>query len=1050
MAESAKAAVPKFSSFKPKSASVRDPQPESITKEEHRKEEQNHRHKGRRRERDHDERRHKNRDKEHRRGREHVKIPSASQAVLKADASDLVTRAEGDDCMASYRIDITGDVANLKYGSLHRYSIPVYRRSGYGNVMGAGTRAKIDRLSSDEKGIVVDTPELSRSSKKRPLLKTTSHSVRSLRLIRSDAELQRLDHSRDFLALLPSRKRKRGSESPIPENGEVDYRSIEGKAKESGQPNDADLEYLTDSSGDGQNVELEVAARRTNAQLFRRTRDDPHDLTAWLEMVEHQAALLGYTPHESLSNSEQRTLAEMRLSIYEDALKAIGSDVESRTTLELGLLEEGSKIWEASKLSEKWEKFSHANKSNARICIAYLNFVQTGFASFEFEKCKSVFLRCMQNLNTQPSVGSVPRENTKTIVYIFLRLTSLMREAGYHEFSEALWQAGLELQFFRPVRVHGSLNASFEDFWESEVARIGESNARGWSSFESESQPTPEPIHIIPESVEEGEGIFRRFAIAERTIARDPRLVHAGRSLDDTGEDDPYHMVLFRDIEPILFPAMLGHDLRQDLFPAFLVFLGMPLPETENREYEAWELDPFLTSIAHRVSRVQVEESDPAVKHRCMTTEVLFSDAFCHVSLIDPDWVRRALQSLVDANLKDDTLAEYFLALEYHIAPTTAAKSAKRLLKKRPHSLRLYNAYAIIQSRLKGLADGNEVFVKTLGMAASLDALEQNNTILLWRTWVFEALRANAVPETLRRLLCVGTSMLNESVADIEAMPYLTPGIVLRTRKFLMEGRDGMLSTGLDHLAVLFIEILALFAYFESSESLQAGLDVYTEASILFQQRDKHHSPAHEHLHQAKTTLLTFHQQRASYLKPSIIRNCLIESVKLFPNNTVFLTAYTKNEKRFRLDDRVRAVLSDIVLQTTNDTVLGWSFAIWTERQRSIHLGGTPHAIRAVFDKAVQKSGKHSIALWTAYVLFEIEQGDRKRAKEVFYRGLTCLPWSKWFVLLAFEFLDKEMGVEEGKRLWRVLEEKGMRVVFDIQEQLDGMTVEMGRRMTIE
>lgn len=1053
MAESSKPAVPKFSSFKPKSTPAKDAPSTPTTKEARRKEERKDKHKHRRRDgsRDDDEQHHRFRDNERRRQRDHVKKSSTGQSVVKTDNSDLAIRTEDNDYVGSYRIDSTGDVANLKYGSLHRYSIPAYRRSGCGNVMGAGTRAKIDCFLSDEKGIIVDAPGSSRRTKKRPLLKATSQRTRSLRLIRSDTEVQRLDHDQDFLALLPSRKRKRGSESPIPENGEVDYRSIEGKAKESTQPDDVDLEYLTDSSDNEQTAKLEVAARRVNAQLLRRTRDDPHDLTAWLDMVEHQAALLGFLPNEDLSNSEHRTLAEMRLSIYQDALRAIGNDIESRTTLELGMLEEGAKVWEASKLSEQWDSIAQANKFNIRICIAYLNFMQTNFTNFEFDKCKSIFLKCMQNLNTQPTIRSVSRENTKAIAYIFLRLTNLMREAGYHEFAEALWQAVLELQFLRPATVHGSLNAAFEDFWESEVARIGEIHAKGWSNFDSESQETPEPINIMPESIGEGEGVFTRFAVAEKTTARHPELVHAGRSSDDTGEDDPYHMVLFRDIEPILFPAMLGHDSPRDLIPAFLLFLGMPLPEiTEDRDYEAWELDPFLNTITHRTLRPKDQGFVAAVKHRRITTEILFTDAFTGPDLIDPDWARRALQSLVDSNPEDDLLAEYFLAFEYHTAPSTAAKSAKKLLKKRPHSLRLYNSYAIIQSRLRGLANGNELFVKTLAMAASLDALEQNNTILLWRAWVFEALRIDAIPETIRRLLCVGTTKINEDILDDETISQFTSENVLRTKKFLTEGRDGMLSIGLDQLAVLYIELLALFTYFSSSEPLQSSLNVYTISSSLFQARGKEHSLAHENLHQARAALLALHQRRAPFLKPSIVRDCLVHSVTLFPHNTVFLEAYANNEKRFRMDDRVRSILSSVVLNEKMDTVIGWSFAIWSERQRGLEFGGTSHAIRAVYDKAVKRSGKHSVELWTRYFLFEIEIEDKRRAKQVFLRGLTNLPWSKWFILLAFEYLDGEMGFEEMRRVWRVLGEKGLRVVVDIQDQLDDMAEEKSRRRGIE
>lgn len=178
------------------------------------------------------------------------------------------------------------------------------------------------------------------------------------------------------------------------------------------------------------------------------------------------------------------------------------------------------------------------------------------------------------------------------------------------------------------------------------------------------------------------------------------------------------------------------------------------------------------------------------------------------------------------------------------------------------------------------------------------------------------------------------------------------------------------------------------------------------------------------------------------------MRDCLVESVKLFPNNTIFLSAYTDNEKRFRLDDRVRAVLSDVVvLQEQNDNIIAWSFAIWSERQRGLNLGGTPHAIRAVYEKAIQRSGKNSIEPWTSYFLFEIEMNDQQRAKQVFLRGLTHLPWSKWFIMLVFEYLDgKVLGFEEMRGVWKVLGEKNLRIVVDVQDLLDDIADERKAR----
>jgi len=260
-----------------------------------------------------------------------------------------------------------------------------------------------------------------------------------------------------------------------------------------------------------------------------------------------------------------------------------------------------------------------------------------------------------------------------------------------------------------------------------------------------------------------------------------------------------------------------------------------------------------------------------------------------------------------------------------------------------------------------------------------------------------------------------------------------------------------MFSTGLDHLAVLHIELLALYTYFQTSKSLEAGLAVYSEGSIIFQKREKVSSAAHEHLHQARTQLLVLHQKHTKLFRPAITRECLIESISLFPNNTIFLTAYASNEARFRLDDRVRSVLSDVVLSDKHKNVIGWCFAIWNELQRGIEFGGTSHAVRAVFEKAVQRTANRSLMLWTAYFLFEHSGGHLQKAKQVFFRGLTSLPWAKWFAMLAFDHLEGELGFEEMRNVWNVLGERDLRIYVDIQGFLKEMDEERGlKRRRVE
>src|SRR5205814_9906202 len=74
------------------------------------------------------------------------------------------------------------------------------------------------------------------------------------------------------------------------------------------------------------------------------------------------------------------------------------------------------------------------------------------------------------------------------LIYVFLRATIFIHDAGYKELAVSAWQALLELSFSRPAEQGeasaASVMESFQDFWESEVARIGEDNAVGWATYE--------------------------------------------------------------------------------------------------------------------------------------------------------------------------------------------------------------------------------------------------------------------------------------------------------------------------------------------------------------------------------------------------------------------------------------------------------------------------------------------------------------------------------------------------------------------------------------
>jgi hypothetical protein len=375
------------------------------------------------------------------------------------------------------------------------------------------------------------------------------------------------------------------------------------------------------------------------------------------------------------------------------------------------------------------------------------------------------------------------------------------------------------------------------------------------------------------------------------------------------------------------------------------------------------------------------------------------------------------------------------------LTSTRVAKTAKALLKARRSCLRLYNCYGIVETRLNRTTSANHVFATAIGMSTSLTDRQRNEVVLLWRTWIWEAIRANNTAEAMRRLLSIGGEVIAtaEPLAEGDSPAFqVSPTVELRIKTWLLEGRDGTLSTGDHHLTILHSELLAILAYFKGSMAIEDALAVYKDTSSLFISRNLASSPAHEQLHQSRTQLLTFHINHTHVFKPSSIRDWLSESIKLFPNNTIFLSAYVRNETRFRIEDRVRSLMSEVVLKEDQQTIVGWLFSVSAEMQRGLEFGGTVHAVRAAFEKAVDsRSGLHSIALWKSFMLFELSHKDFRRAKEVFYRGLRNLPWSKWFLMLAFEHTHQHMTFNEMRSVWNVLSERELRVHVDIGDILE-------------
>ncbi|GMG51714.1 unnamed protein product [Aspergillus oryzae var. brunneus] len=1070
-----KKSIPRFASFKPRPAPPpeADRPPERRSRDSSEKEDKHGHHSKRHRSRHRHHRDH-SRSRDRRRERKDIRhghkeayhserelIPehrSAPQDTVKLEeeASDL------------FVVDCKGDRYNIIYGTIHRYNVPFYHRIGRGSVLGLPSTYKIDRDTAEGDALIIKADawrsDGSRTRSKSIISGVNTQKTKILRIRPAPTLDAAADASKDYLPLKASVHQKPSDISG--DEGSVDekygYRSIHGKAKhEDNLPSDMEEVSDTNLSGDETvRVDPDKEIKQRSVELSRNVERNPTDVRAWIDLVEHQESLLKGSEGETrtLTYAEKKSLADIKISLYEKALKKIG-DHASRDLLLLGLLEEGAKLWDTKKLSARWQTVLKSSPHFISLWVKYLDFRQTEFLDFTYERCYATFIDCMR-LNRSASDNP---EKSHVQVYLFLRLTLFMREAGFAEHAVGLWQAILELTLFQSGTI-GSATAreevlsAFMDFWDSEVARVGEVGAKGWRSGHN---TLLEPRSFTPRLRVNSKSIFASWMSCEREHIHNARL--PARSLDEEN-DDPYRVVLSTDLREVL-SLVWGLASTDVLVDSFLYFCHLPpiAFSNDSKKTNHWMGDSFLRNEF-------MSSSDPALDrwvHKWNTNtrttasvpvyfqnfvhsfDTLFADHEAWFSSIgpwatavlnsqsdvDPEWVSKVLRSLVEAMPRNDHLAAYSIAVEFACDRIKAAKYAKSLLKKRPSSLWLYNVYALIERRSGNLEAADRVWETTLSMS-------QNSKMFTERE------KADSL------------------LSDIQ---------------------EALLAAGKANTFVACVDCLAILAYLSKSRDLNKALQPYSNAfdrlATLPVQFESFRSVSIELLHQARARLLYYHARTSSIYKPSQIRALLADSISLFPHNTIFLSLFAWNESRFRIEERVRDTIMDITTKahnradqifTTQVPITSHLFSIFTELNRPIYAGSTPHSVRAAFEKAIGdqdpstpthhntvSTARSSLTLWKLYILFELSQHDINRAKDVFYRGMRACPWSKELIMLAFSHLRADiiqerypgasrkgdgMNFLELRSVYNVLIEKELRIHVDIEDELDELVAEMQQK----
>ncbi|KAI5928530.1 NRDE-2, necessary for RNA interference-domain-containing protein [Camillea tinctor] len=1076
------APIPKFASFKPKS----EPEPKSepqtalgqvgnkVNKDESRRSRDDERQiPSRSRDRHHQHRLHRHRPP--------IEDAGASHKGQSSTTQDPSPNAPND----VYIIDKRGDALIRRYGSNNRHDVPAYRRIGAGRLLGAAGFMSIDRSGTREEFFIRTHGEgssLLSSDKKTLLAKGIRFKSQPIRVRREQPQAI-ASGTEEYLSLQRPKKRKRddNASGESSDDERPSYRSIYGKSK-SHEHSDSDELHASDSSSGEMVRGIDDPVNMKTVELSRRVREHPDDIASWFELVDHQDTLLqlNQTGDARPTIAEIKSYADIKLSMLEQALSHAKDDL-LRERLHLRIMQEGTKIWDSQTASKRWDKTIERYPTSFGVWRANMDFRQSILSSFRFEETKQLYIDRLRYLSKEIATLSQVSDQIplfEHMIYVFLRLTRFISDAGYKELAAAAWQATLEVNFARPVTftqsTEGETLSNFQEFWESEVARIGEEQAQGWAAFENNggAQEPPDPKAANTTSLPATRDGYRAWSTVEQCKARNAMI--PARTMDEGDEDDPYRVVMFADIQDIvLFIPMdtIGVVQRQ-LLDAFLIFCQLPPAFCAGNLTKEMIEDSFLirSTKAGLTSKSASKPDVPLNSEECAlrlpdffheyqrinkTPEVLFPSTtwFRYMNqtreVIPHDqylWILNTLKQLTRTfGVKE--LAVYYLAFESLNEPGNEKKSAKALLKQDPTNIDLYLGYSILEWER-----GNKTATRNvLSAAMGLSTISSHDRLRLIMASAEIELRGSELNKSVLQL-CAFSEDNAQTTPTLESTTA-SPAQILKTRQSLASNRDYLISSGDFSNAIIYAKGLALFEYLtcrSGKEPCSADQgDIWSAISSILTcsndlvARGNGDASEHEDLLQFAARLLYHHATHGSF-RSGFLREQLTQYVKYFPKNTIFLSLFAWREERLSIDDRVRSLLNNVVLREPHACISNYMFAIRHELQ-----AGNAHSTRAAFEHALASEPcKNHPGLWVTYIRFCHDRKElRSKAKDVFYRAIQHCPWSKDVFMEAFVTLVRDMDSSELRSVYNTLCDKGLRVHIDMEEFVERWRVERKERI---
>ncbi|KAF9229150.1 hypothetical protein BS17DRAFT_771093 [Gyrodon lividus] len=922
--------------------------------------------------------------------------------------------------------DRRGDPLNITYGSLNASHVPKYRPVSHGKyVLGLDGAWAVFRRAG--KGVEITVggrqkqPSLTESGS-RALLAAPSR-----RLVAS-GDSSRYEEVDGFLRL-PSRAGRRT---------EQNYRSIikdEANSDSESSSSEADEENSDDDQGSSTLTSHQLAVKALEETLA----SNPSSIRTWLSLVSQSLSAVPVT-----SKNATKARSEVSLSILSRARAAHPSNFNSRILL-LKYLLAGEEVWHGSKLRAEWEDALKLGGIDIWMEWVEWRIRKSGQG---IDAVVSDATRALKALgNSEDSEVDKLR--------IVWRVAVAFQEAGFYERATALFQAQAELTFEVPQSLYGlpveTQLESLEEFWDSEIPRVGESDAKGWSAWVSSGRPEAAPANAT-------------IYVDTDTTSTDPFIrwhndeTHADRlywipvrSIEEMSISDPYATVLFSDIKALLLP--LTTQRAKDAFRfIWLSILGLHIPgfvqSLANGTWDDRWSYRHLTTASH-LSSIFPEKGARrqafADSHAgtLIGREREYSLAFGSVKdwswgVFGPlEWVGkehwrmwttrdvqavneefvRAVFNQLRCGTEDYEWDVYALAFEAAGNVKNALKLSRSFLSTARDSLPHWAVHAVLE-RLRGRVEDARKVYQTV-IISTRRSPTQGFIGQLWWDWAEMEWLSGDADVTLRLVMRAGNvdgtggMMLLRAKRNLEDIINATHGR-WKDREAWVKLRALM--------ELLTASPPAALTVFDSQPAGGVGELACVRESLMV----------------ASLVMLYNHSiiLRAP-TPPAILRNRLWIAIETYPSNTIILGMFLEVEKGYGVWGHVRGQLGQgmadggakdkgVVRRVAEVWVSGWEKGRWeveVERTRS----GLAAAVES--DRT-----RNSAVIWRVALEFEIRTGQLQRAKSMLYRAVSECPLAKELYMLAFGPLRQAFKPNELNHFVDIMVERGLRMRKSLEE----------------